>query len=155
MESFDGGMVFSPRWPVENDPASSIYNDLAGGQNYNGEEFQVNVAAVDAENESIRLGDVEVFVVPNPLVRSAGWDLGGASSIRIVNVTESSRAQIYTLAGDLVREIENVQFAGVERGNIEWDTRNADGEPVASGVYIYRVIDDKGGEVVGRLTIVR
>jgi flagellar hook assembly protein FlgD len=101
------------------------------------------------------LGDVDVFVVPNPLVRAAGWDLGNASSIRIVNVTESSRAQIYTLAGDLVREIENVQFDGVERGNIEWDTRNADGEPVASGVYIYRVIDDKGGEVMGRLTIVR
>lgn len=148
-ESFEGGMVFSPRWPVENDPAAEIFNDLAGGMNYNGEVFQVNVAA------ATELKDDEIFVVPNPLVRSAGWDLGDAASIRIVNVTASSKAEIYTLAGDLIREIDNVEFAGVERGNIEWDTRNADGEPVASGVYIYRVTDDEGGEVIGRFTIVR
>jgi flagellar hook assembly protein FlgD len=89
------------------------------------------------------------------LVRSAGWDLGDASSIRIVNVTASARAEIYTMTGDLVREIENVDFGGEGRGNIEWDTRNGDGEPVASGVYIYRVIDDLGGEIIGRFTIIR
>lgn len=149
VESFDGGMVFSPRWPVERDPAAAIFNNLAGGENYNGELFQVNVAAVP------ELRDNEVFVVPNPLVRSAGWDLGDAASVRIVNVTATSTASIYTLAGDLVRQIDNVDFAGVERGNIEWDTRNADGEPVASGVYIYRVTDEQGGEIVGRFTIIR
>jgi hypothetical protein len=148
-ESFDGGMVFSPRWPIENDPAAAIFNGLVGGMNYNGELFQVNVAAAP------ELRDDEVFVVPNPLVRSAGWDLNGASSIRIVNVTASSKAEIYTVAGDLVREIENVDFAGVDRGNIEWDTRNSEGEPVASGVYIYRVTDDQGGEILGRFTIIR
>lgn len=148
-ESFDGGMLFSPRWPVETDPAAEIYTDLRGGRNYNGELFQVNVAAV------AELKDDEIFVVPNPLVRAAGWDLGDASSIRIVNVTPSSKAEIYTVSGDLVRKLENVDFAGIERGNIEWDTRNADGEPVASGVYIYRVTDDQGGEVIGRFTIIR
>lgn len=149
VEAFNGGMLFSPRWPNESDPSSAIYNNLAGGQNSNGELFQVNVATVT------ELRDDEIFVVPNPLVRSAGWDLGNGGSVRIVNVTSSSKAEIYTVAGDLVREIENVTFAGVERGNIEWDTRNAEGEPVASGVYIYRVTDDAGGEVIGRFTIIR
>jgi hypothetical protein len=151
-ESFDGGMVFSPRWPVEVDPASSIFNGLAGGVNHNGELFQVNVAAVA---DSVGLQEDTIYVVPNPLVRSAGWDLGDASSIRIVNVTASARAEIYTMTGDLVREIENVDFGGEGRGNIEWDTRNGDGEPVASGVYIYRVTDDLGGEIIGRFTIIR
>jgi len=148
-ESFKGGMLFSPRWAVENDEAAMPFTGLAGGQNHNGELFQVNVAAVE------ELRDDEIFVVPNPLVRSAGWDLGDASSVRIVNVTASSRAEIYTVAGDLVREIDNVDFGGVQRGNIEWDTRNGDGEPVASGVYIYRVIDENGGEAIGRFTIIR
>ena len=148
-EAFEGGMVFSPRWPVETDPASAIFNGLVGGENYNGKLFQVNVAVVD------ELSSDGIFVVPNPLVRSAGWDLGDATSIRIVGVTATSRAAIYTVAGDLIRQIDNVDFAGVERGNIEWDTRNAEGEPVASGVYIYRVTDDEGGEIIGRFTIIR
>jgi len=63
--------------------------------------------------------------------------------------------QIFTLAGDLVRELDNVNTEGVERGNIQWDTRNAEGNQVASGVYIYRVTDATGAEFVSKVTIIR
>ena len=145
--SFTGDFVFSPRSAVESDPAALPFVELRDGENYNEVEFQVNVEiSQDLDN---------VFVVPNPLVRRAGWDIGETSSVRFVNVTASSRVEIYTLAGDLVQELDNVVFAGEERGNIEWDTRNAEGELVASGVYIYRVTDDDGNEVVEKFTVVR
>ena len=146
-ENLDRDFVFSPRSPQESDPAALPFTSLRAGANYNTTLFEVNVEAA---------GDLSrVFAVPNPLVRRAGFDAEGASSVRIVNVTASSRVQIYSLAGDLIRELENVIFNGQERGNIKWDTRNGEGELVASGVYIYRVTDDDGNEVVDRLTIIR
>lgn len=145
--NFNGDFDFSPRSPAESDPAALPYVDLNGGANYNLVRFQVNVAvAQDLDN---------VFVVPNPLVRRAGWDIGEDSSVRFVNVTDTSKVQIFTMAGDLIQVLDNVVFDGSERGNIEWDTRNGEGEFVASGVYIYRVTDDAGNEVVDRFTVIR
>jgi hypothetical protein len=59
--------------------------------------------------------------------------------------------KVFTVAGDLVWEEEH-DGAG---GNIEWDTRNQSGEDVSSGIYIYRVEDPNGGQVYGRLVIIR
>jgi hypothetical protein len=140
-------LLFSPRSEFESDPGSTPFKSLQGGVNYNTVRFEVNVVARTDLNE--------VYVVPNPLVRSAGFDAEGESSVRIVNVTESARVQFYTVAGDLVRELDNVIFDSQETGNIKWDTRNAEGELVASGVYIYRVTDDSGNEHMSRLTIIR
>lgn len=145
--NFNGDFTFSPRSAVESDPAALPYVDLDGGENYNLVRFQVN------QEVAADLGNV--FVVPNPLVRRAGWDVGENSSVRFVNVTDTSRVQIFTLAGDLVQALDNVVFDGTERGNIEWDTRNGEGEFVASGVYIYRIVDDNGNEVVDRFTVIR
>jgi len=40
-------------------------------------------------------------------------------------------------------------------GNIEWDTKNLDGQEVASGVYIYRLESDSGNWMYGRIIIIR
>jgi hypothetical protein len=144
--SFNGEFVYSPRSAQESNPQATLFLD-AKPDNFNRTVFQVNVGAAG--------GLENVYVVPNPLRRQAGWDSGDQSSVRFVNVTSSSMLEVFTLAGDLVRELSNVVTGGVERGNIEWDTRNGEGELVASGVYIYRVTDAQGGEFVGRLTIIR
>lgn len=144
---FNGEMLFSPRSPQEDTPEATPFAGLRGGANYNIQVFQVNV------DPSANFDGV--YVVPNPLRRSAGWDGEDESSVRIVNVTPTTRAEVYTLAGDLVIELENVEIDGLERGNIEWDTRNDSGELVASGVYIYRIFDDAGNEQLGRITIIR
>lgn len=120
---------------------------MGGAVNTNQTVFQVNVDT----GENLE----GVYAVPNPLRRRGGWDLGEAATLRFVNVTPGSRCEIFTLAGDLVVELTNVTTGGVQRGNIEWDTRNGAGEEVASGVYIYRITNDAGEEILGRVTIIR
>lgn len=60
---------------------------------------------------------------------------------------------MWTVAGDLVLQRDQPASAA---GTIHWDTRNQSGEKVASGVYIYKIVDvDSGRESYGRLVIIR
>ena len=97
-----------------------------------------------------------VYAVPNPY-RTGGSRLTTENyhnfpddKIRFVNVPTDCRIKIYTVAGDLVWEYKH--SGG---GNIEWDATNRGGESVSSGVYIYRVEDQNGGQVYGRLIVIR
>ncbi len=144
---FDGDFLFSPRHPSESNHQAALFLSVRP-ENWAYRVFETNVA--------VRTGLGDVFAVPNPLQRRGSWDLApGQATVRFRNVSESSKIQIYTLAGDLVRELENVVTGGEERGNIEWDTRNGEGNEVASGVYIYRVTDATGAEFVSKVTIIR
>jgi hypothetical protein len=137
-------MVYSPRSAEESAPQAEA-NVRPG--NYNDTVFTVSgVVAPDLSN---------IWVVPNPLRRDAGWDTGGSATIHFVNLTEGCTAQIFTLAGDLVIELTNYEEQSQERGVIVWDTLNARGEAVASDVYIWRIANTAGEERVGKLTIIR
>ena len=77
-----------------------------------------------------------VLVVPNPYRGSEVWDQPGQSELHFINLPAKARIKIYTSAGDLVRELEhNDPVRDFER----WDLKNASGQPVASGIYVYRV----------------
>jgi hypothetical protein len=70
----------------------------------------------------------------------------GGDGVRFSGFLQGTTLRIYTVAGDLVREVNPEDV---------WDTANAAGEQVVSGVYIYagRAID--GSDFKGRLVIVR
>ena len=57
------------------------------------------------------------------------------------------RLQIMTLSGRIVREVTEAEFgplrAGTHRSDFCWDGRDQYGEPLANGVYLYRVIARK------------
>lgn len=60
---------------------------------------------------------------------------------------------VWTVAGDLVMQRDQPVGAA---GTIQWDTCNQSGEKVASGVYIYKIVDaDSGQQSYGRLAIIR
>ncbi|MFZ1948190.1 MAG: two-component regulator propeller domain-containing protein, partial [bacterium] len=84
-----------------------------------------------------------VDVYPNPYL--AFKDACG-KGIQFSGLMPGSTVRIYTLAGDLVREI------GADQA---WDTRNAGGEEAMSGVYLYVGRAEDGGDFKGRLVIVR
>ena len=141
-------MWFSPRSELESaEQSPESFRELRDGENFNRVFFQVNTVPSDDLSE--------VWAVPNPFIRRAGWDDTSDNFIRFFNVTETASVEIFTIAGDFVRKIDNVVFNDRETGLIEWDTRNAEGEQVASGVYIWRVTDASGGEEFGRLTLIR
>ena len=100
-----------------------------------------------------------VYAVPNPLRtgRSAQEDPNyhnyPGDVVRFVGLTDDSILRVYSLAGDLIFTAENKD---PDTRNIIWDTRNQKGEQVASGVYIYRTVDNKSGDdSYGRLVIIR
>jgi hypothetical protein len=77
-----------------------------------------------------------VHVVPNPYRGSEVWDQPNANEIHFINLPVVAKIKIFTVAGDLVREIDhNDPVRDFER----WDLFNGKGEPVISGIYVYRI----------------
>ncbi|RPJ43243.1 MAG: hypothetical protein EHM19_09055 [Candidatus Latescibacterota bacterium] len=93
-----------------------------------------------------------ISVVPNPYKRNAAWE-EGSEKLQFTNLPERATLRVFTVGGDLVREWEH--DGGIYGGNSDWDLKNADGDPVVSGVYIYYVKSAAGGERVGKFVIVR
>ncbi len=100
-----------------------------------------------------------VYAVPNPLRtgRSAQEDPNyhnyPGDVVRFVGLTDDSSLWVFNLAGDLIFTAENKD---PNTRNVIWDTRNQKGEEVASGVYIYRTLDNESGkDTYGRLVIIR
>jgi ligand-binding sensor domain-containing protein len=84
-----------------------------------------------------------VDVFPNPYY---SWEDDEGKGIRFTGFAPARPIRIYTVAGDLVAEIDP---------DGPWYGRNADGEEVVSGVYIYHAYTGEGREFVGRFVIVR
>ncbi|MEK7274144.1 MAG: gliding motility-associated C-terminal domain-containing protein, partial [Candidatus Desantisbacteria bacterium] len=57
--------------------------------------------------------------------------------------------KIYNIAGELVRD-ESIHATG----NWTWNARNNDNEPVASGIYIYLMTNEKD-KAVGKIAVIR
>jgi len=87
----------------------------------------------------------KAFVYPNPYYANRDASVG----INFDKLTEGSIIQIFTIAGELVKEIR------VESSPQNWDICNSAGEKVASGIYIYLIKDPAGNKKVGKLGIIR
>jgi hypothetical protein len=94
----------------------------------------------------------KILVVPNPYKRNAAWE-EGSEKIQFTNLPGSATIHIYTMGGDLVREWDH--RGEIWGGNSDWDMKNADGDLVVSGVYLYHVKSAAGGDKVGKFVIVR
>jgi hypothetical protein len=95
-----------------------------------------------------------IAAVPNPFRESESIATAPETQVvQFINSPPRGTLLIWTLSGDLVREITQEQTTV---GVLEWDTRNGGGEKVTSGVYIYKIIDlVSGHESFGRLVIIR
>lgn len=82
-----------------------------------------------------------VIVYPNPYY--------GQKHIYFANLTQGDTIKIFTIAGELVKEIK------VESSPQSWDVRNDVGKEVASGIYIYLIKDTQGNKKVGKLGVIR
>jgi hypothetical protein len=95
-----------------------------------------------------------VAAFPNPF-RDAAIDPSRPESQKVtfVNVPPRGTLYIFTLAGDIVFQRDH---SLPTIGTVDWDTRNQSGERVASGVFIYKIVDLVSGEhSYGRLAIIR
>ena len=77
----------------------------------------------------------EVYCYPNPV----------ATSTRIIYRTGASRGEgkvmIYTVAGRTIAVLP-FSYSGSGSGVIDWNVRDNEGDSIANGVYLYRVLLD-------------
>jgi hypothetical protein len=101
----------------------------------------------------------EVYVVPNPYYGNARWDLTPNPSdptgthVDFMNMPKGPwKVRIYTLAGDLVRTLENDGSSDI--GQVKWDLVSRNGQDIVSGVYLYSV-ESRYGSQVGKFVILK
>jgi hypothetical protein len=97
-----------------------------------------------------------VMVVPNPWDGGADWDLTPSDADPTGTHLDFARlpaqdckVRIYTLAGDLVTELDSAR-----RGTVSWRMLSRRGQDITSGVYLYTVTCGNDTKV-GRFTVIR
>ncbi len=82
------------------------------------------------------LNVARTYLFPNP-VRSAGKGAGGVFVVDAPGDSINTLIRIYTVAGKLVRELR--MMGGIGQVQMPWDGRDAEGDPLAQGTYLYKV----------------
>ncbi len=110
-------------------------------------EFQV------AADQDLVIRDVMNF--PNPFSSGTTWFTFHQNQTSPLNV----RIKVYTVAGRLIKTIE-ATTGGESFVRVPWDGRDEDGDGIANGVYLYKVIASTvdgrfSNEALGKLAHVR
>jgi hypothetical protein len=71
-----------------------------------------------------------------------------AQGITFTNLPAYGKIRIYTVAGELVREL------AVTPPSLKWDIKNSGGQTVASGVYLWEITADKARKT-GKLVVIK
>jgi hypothetical protein len=107
----------------------------------------------------------EVYVVPNPATTASmqPWTLSPNNDdptgikVEFRNLPQDQGTiRIYTLAGDLVEEIQFDGRGG--QGTVEWDLVSRNGQDVTSGVYLYSIETDTNEAYqrkIGKFVVIR
>lgn len=101
----------------------------------------------------------QIAVVPNPYVVAASWEPRtqiqgrGPRMLQFIHLPQQCTIKIFTIRGELVREIEHDGVGG--DGVAWWDLQTEGGQDVAYGVYLYHVEAPGIGEKVGKFAIVK
>jgi len=107
--------------------------------------------------ESGEFAIYNVFNYPNPFADKTYFTFQKVATLEDTPV--DVEIKIYTLTGKLINKIERYGLTGNFIA-IEWDGRDMDGDEVANGVYIYKVIvkdsnGSKKAESLGKLVVMR
>ncbi len=100
--------------------------------------YDVNAVAVKSLLEDVR-------VVPNPYYAFSKYERSQLQTIvKITNLPQACKIKIFNLSGTLVRTYTKDS----DEPSQNWDLKNANGTPVASGVYIIHIDAGDLGETI-------
>lgn len=104
-------------------------------------------------NVSSKLSFIDAYNYPNPFRDKTYF------TFRLPQLPEELYIKIYTIAGRLIREINvDVSLLKNEFNTVEWDGRDADGDLVANGIYLYKAVLKKNNEistVTNKIAVIR
>ena len=111
----------------------------------------------------------KVTVFPNPYKINGGYmeagyeelsdfsrDENRARRIHFANLPKEATIRIYTLDGDLVRELQHPCNCPLQEGEsmMAWDLISRNTQAVVSGIYLYSVESEQGTQV-GKFVIIK
>ncbi len=162
--------IFDPNGEIS---AGDIFTVEMGGvaAPQDGDELLLTTQGESLESNNIKADLGKIRVVPNPyFVTNRAVTSEGTDKVFFTHLPPRCTIRIYTLVGELVREIEhesNTPFNPDERlaqgdkgGTAEFDLLNRYNQALASGVYIFHVeAQDESNNVIGnkigRFAIIR
>ncbi|MGA8264249.1 MAG: FlgD immunoglobulin-like domain containing protein, partial [Ignavibacteriaceae bacterium] len=96
---------------------------------------------------------LDLYNYPNPFSSDTYF------TFKLTQIPDQLKIRIFTVAGRLIKQFTlNSSNLNYDFNRIYWDGRDADGDPVANGVYLYKVIMSANGKVQSltqKLAIVR
>ena len=104
----------------------------------------------------------KVAVIPNPYVVASSYEVPppsvfsagrGERRIYFINLPPKCTIKIYTLAGELIREIKH--DGTLLNGTEPWDLLSSEGLEISYGVYIYHVDAGEYGQKIGKFAIIK
>lgn len=134
-------------------------------------ESAPNLNAVEAfafpSTESVEELALKVKVYPNPYRIDGGYASAGyenrdrtrsaerTRAIHFINLPKVCTIRIFTLAGDLVKEIDHFNPDGGPKAQHEtWNVISRNTQAITTGIYIYTVISDMGDQI-GKIVIMK
>jgi len=76
------------------------------------------------------------YLFPDP-IRSSGLGAGGTFVVDAPGDSLNTLIRVYTITGRVIRTFKN--FGSIGQVQIPWDGRDAEGDPLANGTYLFRV----------------
>ena len=93
----------------------------------------------------------KVKVVPNPYKGTSLFEARYEDKVFFTHLPPKSKISIFTLTGDLVRELYHNDN---NIGDVEWDLVSRSNQAVVSGLYLY-VVESEDEKKIGKMVIIR
>jgi hypothetical protein len=124
------------------------------------DKFRFVASAGHVDNEKAKLDLDEIKVVPNPYMANALWEPQnpyasgrGPRSIHFTHLPGKCTIRIFTVSGELVKEIEH--DSNMMDGSEEWNLLTKDNLSASYGVYIFHVDAPGIGTKAGKFAIIK
>lgn len=126
------------------------------------DSYTYSTVASDVDNEKAKTALDDVRVVPNPYVAAASWEGKlpptitsgrGERKIQFQNVPNNATIKIFTVRGELVRELKHDN--SIDRGFVNWDLKTRENLDVAYGVYFYHLQAPGVGSKTGKIALIK
>lgn len=130
----------------------------------NVDQLQITTKSATTDNKLASSQLDKIRVVPNPYLATTTQEQPlpptitsgrGDRKISFIHLPKNAKIYIYTVRGELVRELTMPPGQSINDGTIDWDLRSRENIEVAFGVYFY-VVDAPGiGKKTGKLAIIK
>ncbi|MCX5781102.1 MAG: T9SS type A sorting domain-containing protein [Elusimicrobia bacterium] len=119
-----------------------------GGTSMSGGDYDISVGADDTALSKLETNLDKAHCYPNPFKPNSGL---GHRIITFSRLTDYTKLKVFNIAGEMVYETE----ANTPRGELAWNVVNNSGESLASGVFIYLIMNNNGHKKIGKFAVLR